>query len=248
MSEQTPAAGTPAPDKPAVGGPDNGAAPEAVDWQQRYEQEHQNYSNLQPEYTRVTQERDQLREATQWYELLVTSEDPEIRAQAAEALGIVFEEEEDELVPDEEQDPLQPYDRRIAALEEREQQRNTEQQETQHARAVREVLDARLEELMPGATHPDQDVARGVKFDQDQVLAYAINALPVDEESGLPDIDLAYRLWSERNDARQTDWARSKRAPTFSPSGQTATEVPNLDNDQERQEYMTRKLMAGMEP
>jgi hypothetical protein len=109
------------------------------------------------------------------------------------------------------------------------------------------VLDAQLEELLPGAQHPDPDIANGVRFDQDQILSYAINALPVGED-GLPPIALAHQLWQERNDARQQEWARSKRAPMFSPGGQTATEVPNLDNDQERQDYMTRRLQANMEP
>jgi hypothetical protein len=241
MSEQTPA---PEPDKPAVGGPE-GAATEGVDWESRARAAEQSFSNLQPEYTRVTQEREQLREAIQWHELLLTSDDPELRAQAAEALGIVFDEEEPPA--DDDQDPLEPYDARLRSLEERDARREADQQELEHVRAVREVLDAQLEELMPGAQHPDPDIAKGVKFDQDQVLAYAINALPVGED-GLPPIALAHQLWSERNDARQQDWARSKRAPMFSPGGQTATEVPNLDNDQERQDYMTRRLMSNMEP
>jgi hypothetical protein len=243
MSEQTPA---PEPDKPAVGGPE-GAATEGVDWEARAMAAEQSFSNLQPEYTRVTQEREELRNAVTWYELLVTSEDPGIRAQAAEALGIEFDEGEPPADDEDHQDPFEPYDARIAALEERDNRRESEQQELENARAVREILDAQLEELMPGAKHPDPEVAKGVRFDQDQVLAYAINALPVGED-GLPPIALAHQLWQERADARQQEWARSKRAPMFSPGGQTATEVPNLDNDQERQDYMTRRLMANLEP
>src|SRR5262245_26505832 len=110
MSEQTPGPGTgPEPDKPAVGGPD-GAATE--DWQQRFEQVNQSYSNLQPEYTRVTQERDQLRDALYWHELLLTSEDPDVRQQAADALGIEFEQEEQPQPAGEDRDPLEPLDAR----------------------------------------------------------------------------------------------------------------------------------------
>lgn len=247
MSEQAPGApgletGTP-PDKPAVGGPSGTAA---EDWQARAMAAEESFSNLQPEYTRATQEAAAQREALQWYDLLISAEDPDVRAQAAEALGLELAEED--RPPDEgTQDPLQPIDHRLQALEERDARRDADQQEYEQARQVREVLDNRLEELMPGANHPDPDVAKGVKFDQDQILAYAINALPVGED-GLPQVALAHQLWSQRNDARQQDWARSKRAPMFSPGGQTATEVPNLDNDQERQDYMTRRLMANMEP
>ena len=240
MSEQTPGSATgAAPDKPAVGGPE-GTASEAVDWQARALAAEESFSNLQPEYTRATQEAAAQREALQWYELMISTDDPDLRRQAADALG--FEVPEEDKPPDEgDQDPFEQYDARIQTLEERDAARDAQQQEAENVRQVRAVLDAQLEELVPGAQHPDPDVAKGVKFDQDQVLAYAINALPVGED-GLPQVALAHQLWSQRNDARQQDWARSKRAPMFSPGGQTATEVPNLDNDQERQDYMTRRL------
>ena len=245
MSEQTPGPDTgSAPDKPAVGGPE-GTAQEAIDWQARALAAEESFSHLQPEYTRTSQEAAQQREALQWYELLISADDPDLRRQAAEMLGLELAEEDKPT--DEDSDPFEQYDHRIQTLEERDAQRSAEQQELENVRAVREVLDSQLEELVPGAKHPDPDVAKGVKFDQDQVLAYAINALPVGED-GLPQVALAHQLWSQRNDARQQDWARSKRAPMFSPGGQTATEVPNLDNDQERQDYMTRRLMANMEP
>jgi hypothetical protein len=247
MSEQTPAPGAPGEDKPAVGGPE-GAATEAVDWRQRFEQVNENYSNLQPEYTRATQEREQYREALEWYELMLTHDDPEVRAQAAEALGYQFGDEEQQQRQGQEdpEDPFEPIDNRLRTLEEREAQRESLQVENEQAQAVREVLDTRLEELMPGSTHPDPDLAKAIKYDQDAVLAYAINALPPTQD-GMPDLDTAFQLYSERNDARLADWARSKRAPSFHPSGQSTTEVPNLDNDQERQDYMVRRLMANQE-
>ena len=79
------------------------------------------------------------------------------------------------------------------------------------------------------------------KDDQDWVLAYAINALPITDE-GLPDIDQAHQVFAERETARQRAWAQGKRAPHIAPHGQAATEVPDLDDRQQRVDWMTRRL------
>jgi hypothetical protein len=233
MADQNPPAGE---DTSGVGGPE-GTAAEQVDWQARALEWEDRYGNIQPEYTRATQEAAALRERDQWHELLVTSEDPDIRRQAAEALGYEFEEEQAQH-PDDLEDPLEPLNQRLARLEAQTQQRTDQESENDYALAVRAVLDERLDELMPDAGQEDQD----------WVLAYAINALPVAAD-GLPDIGQAHELWAAREEAKQKAWeqawAESKRAPFFAPNGQTATEVPNLDNDQERQDYMTRRLMAN---
>ena len=82
------------------------------------------------------------------------------------------------------------------------------------------------------------------KDDQDWVLAYAINALPITEE-GLPDIGKAHEVFQARETARQKQWAQSKRAPRISPDGQAGTEVPNLDDRQQRQDFITRRVLEG---
>jgi hypothetical protein len=233
VSEQNPA---PEQGTPAVGGPEGAAPAEEIDWQARALAAEDRYGHLQPEYTRTTQEAATQRDQLQWYELLVTSEDADIRRQAAEALGFEFEEEQ----PSEpETDPVKPLQERLDRMEQTQSQRDQEAQDAEYARAMRAVLDERLEELMPGSQSDD-----GVKFDQDQVLAYAMHALPPAED-GLPDLQGAYDLLTQRQDARQKSWAQSKRAPHISPNGQTGTEVPNLDNDQERQDWMARQLQAN---
>jgi hypothetical protein len=53
-------------------------------------------------------------------------------------------------------------------------------------------------------------------------------------------------VFVERETARQKAWAQTKKgAPHISPVGQQATEVPNLDNDQERRDWMVAQLQAN---
>jgi hypothetical protein len=220
MSEQD----TPIEGQPAVAGPEGtpGAAEQAqaeIDWQNRYQ-------HLQPEYTRVTQENAQLREQQQLYETLLSSEDPDTRREVAEALGYQLEQEEPQYEPE---DPVTQFDERLGRLEQSLSQREQEQADAAYAAHVREVVDQRLDQLQL-----DKD-------DQDWVLAYAINALPITDE-GLPDIEQAHEVFQARETARQKAWASSKRAPHISAHGQPATEVPNLDNRQERIDYQVRRL------
>jgi hypothetical protein len=112
-------------------------------------------------------------------------------------------------------------------------QRQQDESDAAYAAEVRTQVDAKLEQL---------GLDTG---DQDWVLAYAINALPVTQE-GLPDIEQAHRIFTERETERQRLWARNKRsAPQIAPNGQAATEVPNLDDRQQRQEWMVRRMQEN---
>jgi hypothetical protein len=212
---------------PAVAGPE-GPAPsstdEAVDWQKRY-------TDLQSEYTQTSQERAELRHQRELYDLLVSTDDEDTRRRVAEQLGYQLDQEEPE--PEFDENPFAAYDKRIGQLESALTVREEREREDAYASEVRRVCDEQLETL-------------GIdKEDQDWVLAYAINALPVNDQ-GLPDIRQAHAVFAAREDARQRQWATTKRrAPRISPNGQPATEVPNLDNRNERVEWMTRRLEEG---
>lgn len=209
---------------PAVAGPEGLAsetpAETEVDWQKRY-------VDLQSEYTRTTQENAEHRHQQELYDVLVSTDDPDTRRKVAEQLGYLLEKEEPEV---DLENPFAVYDDKIAKLESALTQREEREREDAYASEIRRVCDEQLDSL-------------GIdKEDQDWVLAYAINALPVNQQ-GLPDIRQAYSVFAERETARQRKWATTKRqAPRISPNGQPATEVPNLDNHQERVEWMTRKL------
>jgi hypothetical protein len=206
-------------DTAAVAGPNEapGTAQEQaeVDWQKRY-------NDLQPEYTRTTQQLREFEQQKQWYDLLVTSEDPDTRRQAAEALGYELPEAEaeDELEPVGYDDPIEQITARQQALEEQLNQSRQEQQMAQEAALIREFTDERLNSL------------EGLnKKAQDWVLAYAINSLPPVREPGvpvpLPDVNTAYEAWQELQTEEQKGWARTKRAPAVMPGGITANEVPD---------------------
>lgn len=228
MSEQSaPEQGT-----PAVAGPEGtpGTAEQQVtqaetDWQDRYQ-------HLQPEYTRVTQEVAELRRQQELYEQLLSAEDADTRREIAEQLGYVLEEDEETQTGDPEEDPLSQFGERLGRVEQSLSARDQEREDAAYAEQVRAVVDERLGQLQIP------------KDDQDWVLAYAINALPITEE-GLPDIAQAFQAFQARETERQKAWAQSKRAPHISPHGQSATEAPNLDNRQERQDYMVRRLQEG---
>lgn len=228
MSEQ----GGPDLGSPAVAGPEGApgtaehAAQATENWEQRYQ-------NLQPEYTRATQENAALRQRQELYDLLITSDDPDTRREVAQRLGYQLDEEE-QPGPETFEEPWEVYDQRLAQLERQQAEREQQEADAQRAREVREVLDQRLDQL-PGLDREDQD----------WVLAYAINALPVAED-GYPDIGKAFEVFTERENARQRRWASTKRgAPRIPPNGQAATEVPNLDNRQDRVDWMVRRLQES---
>lgn len=225
MSEQ----GGPDLGSPAVAGPEGASgtaeqiAQAEIDWQKRY-------ADLQPEYTRTSQENAALRQRQELYDLLITSEDPDTRRQVAERLGYQLEEEQSGQAY-EEDEPWEVYDQRLANLERQQAEREQQEADAQRAREVRVVLDERLEQL-PGLDREDQD----------WVLAYAINALPVAED-GFPDIGKAFEVFAERENARQRRWAQTKRgAPSVPSNGQAATEVPDLDKREDRVDWMVRRL------
>lgn len=196
-----------------------------VDWQKRY-------ADLQPEYTRAAQENAELKRQQELYELMISTDDPDTRRQVAERLGYQLEEEPTP-PPDPDEDPFVQYNERLGRIEQSLTAREQNEQDEAYAAEVRQAVDIRL-----SALGLDKD-------DQDWVLAYAINALPVTQE-GLPDIEQANRVFAEREVERQRKWAKGKRsAPHIAPNGQAATEVPNLDNRQERVDYMVRRMQEN---
>src|SRR5262245_18014930 len=110
MSEQ----GLSSENSPAVAGPeaDTGTAEQnsqpEVDWQKRY-------IDTQEAYTRGQQENAELRRQQELYDLLISTEDPDTRRQAALELGYQLEEETP--AAEEYEDPFAAYDRRLDSLE-----------------------------------------------------------------------------------------------------------------------------------
>jgi hypothetical protein len=225
MSDQQPPANER--DTAAVAGPIEapGTAQEQaeVDWQKRY-------NDLQPEYTRTSQEAADLRNRNQWYEIALTSEDPDTQRQALEALGYELpdpEQGEEEFEPAEYDDPVEELRTRQQTLEERLNQEQEAMRMAEQGALIREFVDERMgqfEGLPPKA--------------QEWILAYAVNALPAVHEPGvpvpLPDLGQAHQAWQELQTEAQQSWAKTKRAPHVMPGGVTADQVPDRSTHEGR--------------
>ena len=219
--QQAPAGDTPEP----ADTPETGTGTEGQDnWQQRYE-------HLRPEFTRATQDRDRYRQEAEQTRQLVAAlqdEDPTVRQQAAEALGVQLVEEDDTQY----QDPNEQLARKLAELEQwRDEFTGTQQQQEQVA-AIEASVEQQLERI-GGLSDPQKD----------WIVSRAI-ALPPTQD-GLPDIQAAHTEFQALINAEKQAWAKTKPRSAFtSAGGQEATQVPNLANREERQAWMLSRYQA----
>lgn len=138
------------------------------------------------------------------------SEDPERRRAAAQALDLDLVEDDD--------DPgyADPYDELRAELDALKSARAQEAEQRQRDLAMREI-DRRLDALK-------------LTDDGERDLVFRF-ALGMPGEDGLPDIDAAFKVLSQRDEARvqaaMREWGNSKRTARIAP-GSTATERPDV--------------------
>lgn len=217
---------------PPEGAPEQADTPEGTGaqqdpWQERYE-------HLQPEYTRATQEAAQLRDQVAQYA------DPEYRAQLFREIAAEQGFEIQEAAEDDGQ-LYQEVDPRIRAeLDELKQWRDsttTEQQQAQHIEWLDSVCEQQFGSL--GAQLSDQQ--------EEWITNRAFSMPPKEMPDGskVPDISGAYAEYQALIDAEKQTWAKSKRAPHVSSAGKEGTQVPNLDNRQERLDWMSEQLLAN---
>ena len=222
--DQVPTEGTPEP----ANTPDQGTGTQeqSTNWQERYE-------HLQPEFTRATQDRDRYRiEAEQTRQLVgaLQDDDPQVRQQAAEALGLQLVEEAD----DDTQfaDPNEQLARELAELKQWRDEFTGSQQQEQYVAQIEQSVEHQLDQL-GGLTEAQKD----------WIVSRAI-ALPPTQD-GLPDIPAAHAEFTALIDAEKQSWAKSKPRTAFtSAAGQEATQVPDLNNREQRVEYMLSRLQA----
>jgi hypothetical protein len=189
-----------------------------IDWAKRY-------SDLQPEYTRTTQEAAQLRRQNELYQSLLYAEDPDTRRQAAQELGIELDDEPD---PNEGQQYLTREEWQTFQNAQRQQEQ--QRQEEQGVQQIEQYMDTQLDTL--GVPEHLQGI---IKADA------VFNRDPNDQ--GLPDIKGAFdHFLGEVRKAEQKEWAKTKRTHHISSVGQAGTQQPNLDDDQQRQAWMAQQL------
>lgn len=204
----------------------NPDAPEAsdqpeVDWQKRY-------SDLQPEYTRASQE------AAEYRRLVdsLRSDDSDTRRTAAEKLGLEFIEDE-EPETDEYEDPTEVLRRELDEIKQSISQRD--QQAQAEAARTRDInhLDAQLSAIEKQA---------GIELTDEETKLLAGFALANRDDKNLPDVETAWQIYQAAENGLKKRWASTKKAPHVSPVGRAGTDAPNLDNARERQEWMQQKV------
>lgn len=206
---------TPAPDQAAPDGtPASDAQPDA-NWEKRY-------SDLQPEYTRVSQEAAQYRQFIQ----LARAGDPDALAE----LGLSFpDDEEDEYEDDDSDEPL--YDPRVDQLLQAEQQRQEEA-------LVDELEDHVLGEIDRLAS------ANGLEDLPEAAVDLIVSYVTLDD-AGNPAVEQAFQKVTGLLDDHVKSYVAGKRKAVSAPSGSSASHQPNLDDDNERREYIASRL-AGI--
>lgn len=221
MSDQAPVEETP--DAATEAASDEQQA--VVDWEKRY-------NDLRPEFDRTTQEAAQYRRLIEG----LNHEDPDTRQAAAEALGIEFvdtddtPEEEDDSDDDLYADPVAR--RRLEAIE----QRFAEQEQARQEAAEQARVDAAMAQVN------EQMTGLGLSSEDDQALVLGVALQLPHTPEGLPDIQAAYDRLVARDNERMKSWASSKRGAHVSPVGTSGTQVPDLDDPEQRVAWMAAQL------
>lgn len=208
---------TQAPDETQGSGDANPEAPEGDTPQQEIDYQ-KRYDDLRSEFDRRNQ---------QWSKY---EQDPNefLREHGYELAE--QEEPEDEVELEED---LDPYETRLSALEARQQQEALEEQQDQYEDAVVDHINGELTELV-------KDTGREFSEDEFQTLGDLSRILVNDQ--GIPDVKAAYQRIYEGVLSKERDrWVNSKKAPQVS-AGRAGSSAPNLDNPEERREYMAQRL------
>jgi hypothetical protein len=206
-------------DTPAVAGPDQAPGTQEqpqVDWEKRYQ-------DLQPEYTRTTQRLSELEQQQQWYELAMTTDDPDTHRQALQHLGYdVPDEEFEDAEPDgyEDQPVHDPRLDEVLAWKERQEQ---EAREAAGFEFLTGHINSEVERL--GMDQLDDGTRQWIL--SRALASPGIPAPPGSAHDELPNVEAAYEEFQEWETRRQKKWATTKRAPHVPSGGLPANEAPN---------------------
>lgn len=191
-----------------------------VDWEKRY-------NDIRPQFDRVTGRNSELEQREQWFNLLATSEDPDTRRQAAEALG--YEVEGDD-------EPQEPDAQLAQRLEKLEQTLSKQAEDAQQNARIAQV-EQHVDTALAGLDGLDDS-------DRDWVVARAVALPPT--EAGMPDIAAAHAEFVALEGRLKQRWATTKRAPQTVVGGTQATQAvdPATMTHQERVDHIMARLNA----
>jgi hypothetical protein len=213
--QETPAPDTAAPDgTPAIESNDDSQPAPDTDWQNRYE-------NLQPEYTRATQEASQLRQVFD----LARQGDP----QALEYLGLEPADTEDDVDDLDADEPLtrQEFE---SFLQQQQQAISEQQAQAELADLEAQYIDGEFKRLDPKGQFKDAY--------KQAVLRLAVD---FEDEDGIPDLEEAHKALQGLFEENREQYIKSKRTPQVQ-SGASASHQPDLDDPDQRRAYMARRF------
>lgn len=204
--------------------PGNGTPADEPNWQERY-------ANLQPEYTRASQE------AAQYRSLIEAARQGDAEAIAALGFEIADDETEDDTPFYE--DPTAELAARLEKIEAAEQARQQEAQQ--------EALLARAE------AHIGSELASIQGLDKEDEAWVIDRALRLPPVNGLPDVQTAHAefvQWETARQARQEAARQPRRVPPpIVAGGQEGTDAPDWDSMTSSQidAYMAERARASAE-
>lgn len=209
--EDTVSTETPAPAE------DTQAESQQVNWEERYQ-------NLQPEFTRATQ---------QLSELDRKLSNPEtLRELLAERYGYEFEEEDEN-----EDTPVyeDPYDELRSEIESLKSERQQEREQQEQARKQQETfkhIDSELEKV-------EKEHGELTDVEADWI---GNRALSRPDSSGKPDVQGAYAEFSQLISEKRKAWSSGKKSVPAPGSGGAAVEKIDKGDPKQRREYMTQRF------
>lgn len=208
-----PVDGSPATDEPTDGS--QAESQDTTDWKSRYE-------NLQPEFTRASQEAAELR---QYRDILAAAQqgDPQAQKWIAEQVGWEIEEGE------EPEDEIEQFlDPRVDQL----LQHQAEQQHQAELQSLESHVDGEIDKLARSAGIED------LSTDAKDLIFAALTP----GQDGNPDVAKAFKKVTGLSEAAIKDYVAGKRRPPQAPSGSSPSHQPDLDDDEQRRQYILSRI------
>lgn len=193
------------------------------------------YKQMQADYTRKTQEIAALRQPDAVADYLRTLPEDQ-QASVLRSIGIELEADE---VEEDDLDYDDPDEELRAQIEEINEWRSSQEQ---HA------ADAQLENWLNdeiGNQLDQLETATGREFDESEVMEIGQIALDRALASGqAPDVKAIYEsIYTNLLPHERKRWVKSKRTPQ-APNGASASHQPDLDDKEERREFIAQQLMG----
>lgn len=189
----------------------------------------QRYENLQPEYTRASQEAAQSRELIE----ALRSDDPQLRTQALEAIGLEFDEPEPEPLDD-----VEELRQKLSDLDAWRQ----EQTQVQQTNAQREAEIGYMDEQFDAL-----EKQSGQEFTDDDIELVGRLAQQMRDDKGRPDVSGAHARLQAYLDVATPRRVATKKAAQVQAGAQGAKELDFSDKRARRQAMADRMAAENAE-